>query len=130
MNYLGRGWASCVVGLRDYHRNVLRTLVAIREGADAWQLRGQLQHLLFDVEVDVAARAGAPGIARMTEVEREVFYPALLRLRSTVGAIPLSSPPATWAASLESALDVLRLAVRELRDWQPDELPRLVRARA
>ena len=32
MNYLGRGWQSCLLGLRDYHRRILRTRVLAGNG--------------------------------------------------------------------------------------------------
>lgn len=120
MNSLGRGRTSCAVGLHDYFRRVIRTRVAARRSADAWLAREQLQHLLFDVEVDVAARAGAAGLERMTEVEAAVFQPALLRLSRAIAAIPLGSDPSSWQVPLTKALAVLREAARQLHVWRPE----------
>ena len=129
MNYLGRGWASCVMGLRDYHRSLLRTRLAASADVDAWQAREHLQHLLFDLEVDVAARVGAAGIERMTEVERAVFYPAVRRLRDALGTISVADHPSNWIAPLASARSILRDAMRHLREWQPPALRPPVAAR-
>jgi hypothetical protein len=129
VNYLGRGWASCVMGLRDYHRSVLRTRLAARADVDPWHARELLQHLLFDLEVDVAARGGAAGLERMTEVERAVFYPAVRRLRGALGTISIADAPSSWAAALASARSILREAIRDLRAWQPPALRAPVAAR-
>ncbi len=119
MNSLGRSRASCALGLHDYHRRVIRTRLAARRGDDAWLAREHLQHLQFDVEVDVAARAGAAGLERMTEIEAAVFQRALLRLRRVLGPIVPASPPSTWQGPLASALAILREAAGELREWRP-----------
>lgn len=119
MNSLGRSRASCALGLHDYHRRVIRTRRAARRGDDAWLAREHLQHLQFDVEVDVVARAGAAGVERMTEIEAAVFLPALLRLRRALGPIAPGSEPASWLAPLADALTILRVAAGDTRSWQP-----------
>jgi hypothetical protein len=129
MNYLGRGWGSCLLGLRDYHRSILRTRVRSRTARDAWQAREQLQHLLFDIEVDVAARSGAAGDERMTAVERAVFYPMLLRLRDALARASVGAAPESWSAALSRALSIVRAAVTDLREWQANPRSRRSGAR-
>jgi hypothetical protein len=118
LNYLGRGWQSCLLGLRDYHRSILRTRLRAANGADAWLAREQLQHLLFDIEVDVAARSGVAGAARMTAVEKAVFQPTVIALRESLKRVAIDSPARTWIEPLDRALALVRPAVRRLRQWQ------------
>ena len=118
MNYLGRGWQSCLLGLRDYHRRILRTRIRAGNGADAWQAREQLQHLLFDIEVDVAVRSGATGVERMTQVERAIFHATVMQLRETFRNVGIDSAPRTWLGPLDRALAIVHAGVRSLREWQ------------
>lgn len=118
MNYLGRGWESCLLGLRDYHRSILRARLRARRGADAWLAREQLQHLLFDIEVDVAARSGVTGVERMTAVEKAIFHPALIQLREALKSVAIGSAPLTWIEPLDRALAIVRPAVGRLRQWR------------
>jgi len=78
-------------------------------------VREQLERLHFDVEVDVLARSGPRAAERMTEVEADIFHPALVNLRETLAVVAASQDPAAWQRSLGATLDGLRQAVRCLR---------------
>jgi hypothetical protein len=118
VNYLGRGWQSCLLGLRDYHRRILRTRICAGNGTDAWLAREQLQHLLFDIEVDVAVRSGTAGAQRMTQVEKAIFHSTVVRLGATFRNVGIDSAPFTWLDPLNQALAIVHAAVRSLREWR------------
>jgi hypothetical protein len=118
VNSLGRGWRSCAVALQQYHRDVRRLRQRARRGEDAAALRAELQQLMFDLEVDVMARAGPAGRSRMTEVERNLLYPTLLGVHQALERVPAGDRPAAWKPHLDCALTSLRQAVPRLRDWQ------------
>lgn len=123
MNSIGRGWRCCARSLHGYHRALRRVLRSSRaaNAPTAAPAHAQLDALLFELEVDVGARASERGRASMTEVEEQLLYPTLVELHRTMLAIPPRDDPARWQPPLRAALSTIRSAVPRLREWCPGD---------
>lgn len=117
MNALGLDRRSCACTLQGYWRAIRRVAALSHDEARATQARTALDRLLFDLEVDVGARRGEIGRARMTPIEAAVLHPALAGAWRCLDAIAYGDPPASWQTALRSALGAIRDALPALRHW-------------
>lgn len=115
MNSLGRNHAACARALLGYHRLVLRVRRRVRVERLADQARADLDQLLFDLDVDVGAREGEPGQARMSHVEAALLHPTLATVRRSIAALSPREPPARWDPALAAVQSLLRASVARLR---------------
>jgi len=122
MNSLGRGRDACVPVLRAYLAEVRRLVngaAANDQAPECVTVAHDLDRLAFQLEVDVAARSGAAGTERVTEVESKLPLPALVRLREDAVARLATAPTSGWASTLTGAQSALGDATASLRSWRP-----------
>jgi hypothetical protein len=119
VNSLGRGWRSCASALHDYSRAIGRVRRSARDERAAARARAELDRLQFELDVDVRAREGESGRARMTPVEAELLQPTLAAVRRALEAIVPRTAPSTWDDALADAAAIVRGAMPGLRPWQP-----------
>jgi hypothetical protein len=55
------------------------------------------------VDVDLSARSAPCGDARMSEVERRVLMPLLMRLHARIARVARGAPPVAWLGELQAA---------------------------
>jgi hypothetical protein len=118
MNSLGRDCGRCTDALQAYCRALDAVLESTWDDARAVEARARLDALLFDLDVDVGARAGDVGRARMSGVEAALLQPALSAARVALEAIAPRDPPGRWRGPLQSAIDALHSVVPDLAAWQ------------
>jgi hypothetical protein len=122
MNSIGRGWRCCATSLHHYHRALRRLARGAPSAADPWPARAELDTLLFELEVDVRARAGERGRTAMTDVEALLLYPTLIEVHRAVESLSPREDPVEWRPRLQAAMATLRAAVPRLRAWYPARL--------
>jgi hypothetical protein len=111
---------SCAAALDHYLaqvRHLADTLARLSQQESHAHASDLLQKLQFHVEVDVQSRASANGRERMSEIESDVFEPALRRIRAGLAEIAAVRVPAQRMPAIVELERLIAMGVDAVSQW-------------
>ena len=120
MTPLGLGAEHCREALERYRERVadLATLVVgPQSNGPGSATLAAIDDLVNGFEVDSLARSGAGGNARMSQVEAELFAPAVTTIHHELEALARQKPSPAWLPMLRQIDRQLLAAEQDIERW-------------